>query len=200
MREEGLERMDRAYQALSQEEPDADLAQLAAQLGRFLFFAGRHDIAMQRIESALELAEGLSLPETFSQALNTKAILLVSHGRMLEGIALLRYALEVALENDKPTAALRAYFNLSDSLSNADRYEEAETTVRDGLAYARRIGNRYQELLFLGTELFAVRARQVGRRAGVGFRPSRGLAQREAGILDRRKHRCHRPRAHGSSR
>ena len=156
--EEGLERMDRAYQALSQEEPDADLAQLAAQLGRFLFFAGRHDIAMQRIESALELSEGLALPETFSQALNTKAILLVSHGRMLEGIALLRYALEVALENDKPTAALRAYFNLSDSLSNADRYEEAETTVQDGLAYARRIGNRYQELLFLAQSysLFAL--------------------------------------------
>ena len=112
----------------------------------------------ERIESALELAEGLALPETFSQALNTKAILLVSHGRMLEGIALLRYALEVALENDKPTAALRAYFNLSDSLSNADRYEEAETTVRDGLAYARRIGNRYQELLFLAQSysLFAL--------------------------------------------
>ena len=40
--EEGLERMDRSYQELSQEEPDADLAALAAQLGRFLFFAGRH--------------------------------------------------------------------------------------------------------------------------------------------------------------
>ena len=148
--EEGLERMDRAYQALSQEDPDADLAQLAAQLGRFLFFAGRHEMAMQRIESALELAEALSLPETLSQALNTKAILLVSHGRMLEGQALLRYALEVALEHDKPSAALRAYFNLADSLSNADRYEEADATVREGLAYARRVGNRYQELLFLG--------------------------------------------------
>ena len=148
--EEGLERMDRAYRALSEEEPDADLAELAAQLGRFLFFAGRHDVAMQRIESALALAEDLALPETFSQALNTKAILLVSHGRVLEGIALLRYALDVALEHDKPSAALRAYYNLADSLSNADRNEEAEEVVRNGLAYARRIGNRYQEILFLG--------------------------------------------------
>jgi class 3 adenylate cyclase/tetratricopeptide (TPR) repeat protein len=148
--EEGLERMDRAYQELAEEEPDADLAALAAQLGRFLFFAGRHELAMQRIESALTLSEGLALPETFSQALNTKAIMLVSHGRMLEGIALLRYALEIALEHDKPSAALRGYFNLSDSLSQADRYEEAEACVREGLAYSRRVGNRYQELLFLG--------------------------------------------------
>src|SRR5206468_11355108 len=46
--EEGLERMDRSYQELSQEEADEDLAVLAEQLGRFLFFAGRHDVAMQR--------------------------------------------------------------------------------------------------------------------------------------------------------
>jgi len=156
--EEGLERMDRSYQELSQEEPDEDLAELAAQLGRFLFFAGRHDLAMERIESALELAEGLALPETFSQALNTKAILLISHGRKLEGLALLRYALAVALEHDKPSAALRGYFNLADSLSQADRYEEAEQCVRDGLAFSRRVGNRYQELLFLGQSyaLFAL--------------------------------------------
>jgi predicted ATPase/class 3 adenylate cyclase len=148
--EEGLERMERSYQALSEEEPDADLAVLAAQLGRFLFFAGRHEVALERIESALELAEGLALPETFSMALNTKGIIYVAHGRALEGIALLRYALEVALDNDKPTAALRAYFNLADTLSQIDRYEEAEACVRDGLAFSRRVGNRYQELLFLG--------------------------------------------------
>ncbi len=73
-------------------------------------------------------------------------------------LALLRYALEVALEHDKPSAALRGYFNLADSLSQADRYEEAESAVRDGLAYARRVGNRYQELLFLGQSyaLFAL--------------------------------------------
>jgi tetratricopeptide (TPR) repeat protein len=156
--EEALERMDRSYQELSQEEPDADLAELAAQLGRFLFFAGRHDVALERIESALVLSEGLALPETFSQALNTKAVLLISHGRMLEGAALLRYALEVALEHDKPSAALRGYFNLADTLSQSDRYEESEVVLRDGLAFSRRVGNRYQELLFLSQSyaLFAL--------------------------------------------
>jgi class 3 adenylate cyclase/tetratricopeptide (TPR) repeat protein len=147
--EHGLEIMDRSYQVLAEEEPDADLAALAAQLGRFLFFGGRHDLALDRVEAALELAEALWLPETFSQALNTKGIMFVSHGRIREGIALLRSALDVALEHDKPSAALRAYFNLADTLSQGDRYEEAAAYVRDGLAFARRVGNRYQEQLFL---------------------------------------------------
>jgi tetratricopeptide (TPR) repeat protein len=142
--------MDRSYELLSQEEPDADLAELAAQLGRFLFFAGRHDIAMQRIEAALEITEALSLPETFSHALNSKAIMLISHGRDLEGLALLQHALDVALEHDKPSAALRAYYNLADSLGQADRYEDAEARVYEGLALARRVGNRAWELGFLG--------------------------------------------------
>ena len=57
------------------EEPDADLAQLAAQLGRFIFFAGGTTSRLQRIESALDWPRRLALPEIFSQALNTKAIL-----------------------------------------------------------------------------------------------------------------------------
>jgi class 3 adenylate cyclase/tetratricopeptide (TPR) repeat protein len=146
--ENGLEMMDRSYELLSQEEPDADLAELAAQLGRFLFFAGRHDVAMQRIEAALEITEALSLPETFSHALNSKAIMLISHGRDLEGLALLQHALDIA--HDKPSAALRAYFNLADSLGQADRYEDAEARMHDGLALARRVGNRAWELQFLG--------------------------------------------------
>jgi tetratricopeptide (TPR) repeat protein len=147
--EEGLESMDRSYQVLSEEEPDADLATLAAQLGRFLFFAGRHDAAMQRIEAALEMSEALALPETFSQALNTKAIWLMAHGRKMEGLTLLRHALDVALDHDKPSTALRAYYNLADSLCHLDRYEEADVCVRDGLAFARRVGDRRYELQFL---------------------------------------------------
>jgi tetratricopeptide (TPR) repeat protein len=147
--EEGLESMDRSYQVLLEEEPDADLAALAAQLGRFLFFAGKHDMAMQRIEAALEMSEALMLPETFSQALNTKAIWLMAHGRKMEGLTLLRHALDVALDHDKPSTALRAYYNLADSFCHVDRYEEADVCVRDGLAFARRVGDRRYELQFL---------------------------------------------------
>ncbi len=149
--EEGVERMNTAFELLAREEPDADLAALAAQLGRFMHFAGHRDVPMQRLEVALEVAENLMLPEILAQALTTKAVVLTSlHGRWNEGLALLRFALETALEHDKPSAALRASYNLADQLAQVDRYGEAANTVRDGLAQARRVGNRYWELAFLG--------------------------------------------------
>jgi len=148
--EEGLERMDRSFDVLSREEPDEDLAWLAAQLGRFMFFAGEAEVALQRVETALDIAEALSVPEILSHALNTKAVIFTGRGRRLEALTLLRYSLDVALEHDKPSAALRAYYNLADTLCHPDRYEEAATTVREGLALARRIGNRWWEWQFLG--------------------------------------------------
>ena len=155
--EEGLEIMDRSFGLLSQEEPDDDLAALAAQLGRFMFFAGQQELAAQRIETALGIAEALSLPEVFAQALTTKAMLLTSHGRKQEGLALMRFALETALEHDKPSAALRTSYNLADTLAQIDRYDEAIEQVRDGLIQARRIGNRYWEWSFLN-QLYPVYA------------------------------------------
>jgi tetratricopeptide (TPR) repeat protein len=148
--EEGLERMNRSFELLANEEPDADLATLAAQVGRFLFFGGQPDLAMQRVESALELAESLLLPEVLAQALTTKAIILTSRARRQEGIALLEFALQTARDHDKPSAALRASYNLADCLGQANRFADAAETVREGLAHARRVGNRFWELSFLG--------------------------------------------------
>jgi len=143
--EEGLERMDRAFGVLSQHSPDADLATLAAQLGRFLFFAGRHELSAERLEAALDTAEAQLVPEVLSQALNTKALILYVRGRKMEAHVLLRHALTVALEHDKPSAALRAYYNLMDFGSQMDAYDESAAAQRDGLALARRTGNRYWE-------------------------------------------------------
>jgi len=155
--EEGLETMDRSYTILAQHGPDADLAALVAQIARFMFFHGDLELARDRVETALDMAEALSLPEVLSQALNTKAIILIAHERPREGLTLLRYALEVALESDKPSAALRAYYNLGDSLARGDRFEEAAASIRDGLALARRVGNRYWEWSFTAN-MYAVYA------------------------------------------
>jgi hypothetical protein len=48
-----------------------------------------------------------------------------SQGRAEERAALLRHALEVAVEHDLSSAALRAYVNLAESLHRRDRYEES---------------------------------------------------------------------------
>ncbi len=149
--EQGVETMDRSFQILSKEEPDEDLAGLAAQVGRFMYFSGDAGLAGERIEAALDMAEALGLPETLSQALNTKALILNAKGRWQESRALLRYALDVALEHDKPSAAQRAYVNLADLTATDDRYQEADRFVREGLMLARKVGNRFWEMVFLGS-------------------------------------------------
>ena len=148
--EQGLESMDRAFAVLSEEEPDADLAALAAQIGRFMFFAGQRDLALERLDRALEIAELLLLPETLAEALNTKGVVLTTRARKTEGIALIRKALDIAIENDKPSAALRAYYNLADLMVQMDRAHESVELARDGLALARSVGSRYWEWSFLG--------------------------------------------------
>jgi tetratricopeptide (TPR) repeat protein len=147
---DGLDAMDRSFKVLAEEPPDANLAWLAAQIGRFKYFAGEEEVAAQRLETALQIAEALGLPEILSQALDTKGLLLSTRGRRKEGIALLRYSLDVALEHDKPSAALRAYNNLADTAHQDDQYAEAQRYIDDGLSLARRVGNRYWELVLAG--------------------------------------------------
>jgi tetratricopeptide (TPR) repeat protein len=148
--EQGLESMDAAFAVLSEDEPDADLAALAAQHGRFMLFAGQAELAIERIDRALSIAEQLWLPETLAHALNTKGVVLYSFGRFVEGQTLVRRALDLALESDKPSAALRAYYNLADQLVQDDRLKESAAVGRDGLELARRVGNRYWEWSLLG--------------------------------------------------
>jgi class 3 adenylate cyclase/predicted ATPase len=147
---EALDRMDAALALLTAEEGDADVAALTAQIARFKFFSGEADVALERAETALDLAESLGLPEVLSHAINTKAMILSTYGRPGEAGALIRYALEVAVEHDIPSAALRAYNNVADLEARADRYEQAAAGYRDGLVLARRVGSRHNELMFLG--------------------------------------------------
>jgi tetratricopeptide (TPR) repeat protein len=146
---EALDRMDAALGLLTAEEGDADVAALAAQVGRFKFFTGELDVALEYTETALELAESLGLPEVLSQAVNTKAMIFSNRGRVGEAGALVRYALEVALDHDLPSAALRGYNNFSDLEARSDRYEQSAASYRDGLALARRVGSRQNEWMFL---------------------------------------------------
>ena len=148
--EEGLDSMSRAFDVLTGEEPDEDIAALAAQLGRFSFFAGDRERALVRIEHALDISEALLLPEVLSQALNTKALILNALGRHQEALVLLAYALDTALEHEKPSAALRAYYNLAELQSQLDRYEDGAASCADGLTFSRRVGSRYWEYSFLG--------------------------------------------------
>src|SRR5581483_9642933 len=146
-----LERMERAFEVLSADEADADLALLAAQLARLHFFKGDIDLATERVDTAIEFAESLWLPEVLSQALNTQGLIASFNGRSEQALALMKHALELALEHDLAAAALRAYNNIGDQLERRDRYGEAIELSERGICLART--GRWEEALEVAHEV-----------------------------------------------
>ena len=146
---QAVARLEPAIAALEQGEPDAVLAEVAAQLGRFLIFAGEHERAAPYLERALVLAEALDLPETFVQALNSKSVLAMQTGRLREARILVEGALNVALDHQLYAAALRAYNNLSVALWSSDEWQVNMRNIESALDLARRIGHRGWEANFV---------------------------------------------------
>ena len=139
------ERLEATLEGLQDEEADEDVATVAAQLGRFLVLNRRYDEAAPRLEIALDLAEGLRLPEVFAQALTSKALLLIYQNRLEESRILLEGALARAIEHDLFSAAARAINNLAVVFESGDRYLEAHNLSDRGLELARRLGDRVWE-------------------------------------------------------
>ena len=86
------------------------------------------------------MAESLWLPETISEAMNTKGLIAASWGQPEESLALIKRSLEIALENDASGAAIRAYINLGNEMFERDRFEDAYPLDLEALALCRRIG------------------------------------------------------------
>jgi predicted ATPase/class 3 adenylate cyclase len=141
---EGIGLMETAFAVLSADEIDADVATLAAQLGRLHFFAGDNAAALERIEAALEVAEAQNIALLLATALNTKSLIL--RRRPHESRALLNEALRIALDHDLTFEALRAYNNLVIQLDESDESEQMRPIAEEALGLARRRGNRYWEM------------------------------------------------------
>jgi tetratricopeptide (TPR) repeat protein len=153
---QGLERVKRAFAAVADDEPDEDVATLAARLGGAYAFHGDFENATGPNELALRLAQALRLPDTLTRALNTKAMMVGASGRPEEALALLRHALGHALEHDLPTAAATACGNLSDACFHRDRFGEALEALAQALVLARRVGDRRVELFVLAETSYAL--------------------------------------------
>jgi predicted ATPase/class 3 adenylate cyclase len=148
--DEALERMERAWDELEGEEPDEDIAALAAQIGRLHLMKGEVEAGSERLETALELAESLWLPEVLAESLDSIGVVATFRSRLEQAQALIKRALELALEYELPSAALRAFNNLGDVLNRRDRCEEAAVQLEQGIAFARRVGDRGFERRLLG--------------------------------------------------
>jgi tetratricopeptide (TPR) repeat protein len=141
-RDEGLERLEQAFELIVRDEPDEDLAVVAAQLSRASWFAGDLERASERAELSLDIAEAQGFPTPLTLALRAKSAVLESRGHSAESFALLKQSLEVALEHDLLEDASTCYFILSDSRFRGDRYAEALRYLDESLAFAGRVGSR----------------------------------------------------------
>ena len=146
---EAVARLEPVLEALAGEK-SPETAQIAAQLGRFLILDGEIERGGPHIEHALSLAEQLDLPDTLAEALTSKGILLLQADRLYEARVLLEGAIDVALANERYPSALRAFNNLGVVLESMDEFAESERRVGDGLALARRMGNRQWEASLMG--------------------------------------------------
>jgi predicted ATPase len=139
--EEAIRLAEEAYAVLGAEAPDRDTARLAAELARLHFFVGDYDAGRARIDAALQVAERTKDMALLASALNTKSMLWAID-RPHESYALVKSALEIALDHDLVFEALRAYNNLGVQLEVLDRNEETLPLAEEALELARRRGDR----------------------------------------------------------
>ncbi len=143
---QAFDALTRAVEVLSTGAEDADLAYAIAELSRYMALSGRHDEAMPLIERSLELAEALDLPDTFANGLITRGLVLNWQGRTREASLLTAHGLDVALEHDLNSVALRAFNNLTIEYAiRGDALGAHELTERM-IELATRVGDRQNEL------------------------------------------------------
>ena len=153
-RDEAMARMERALAVISADEPDQDLALLAARLSFWYWFSGELERAAERAELALDIAEAHAYPEPLALALRAKSGIAQSRGHHQESGALLKRALEIALDRDLVDEASVCYFWLSDQCFRSDEYADALGYLDEALAYARKHGNRPSEWAVLAERTY----------------------------------------------
>ena len=155
-RDKALAAMERAFAVIAGDDPDEDLALLAARLSRAYWFSGDLERAAERAEFALDVAEAHKYPGALTMALRGKAAVVFSRGHFEEANALLRHSLQMALDNDLVEDAGICYFLLSDGRFRSDQYPEALGYLDESLALSRKMGDRPTEWATLAERTYAL--------------------------------------------
>ena len=153
--EAAIERMERAYEVVSGDAPDGDLAMLLFRLGQAHFFAGAPERALAWVEQSLDVAEALQLPEMLARSWSVKGAVIAAR-RPEEARVLIQQALEMVLAHDLPRLAGAMYANLSDLDFQRDRYSDSLRGLEQLLEFARRTGNRRNEWFALSEMTYAL--------------------------------------------
>jgi predicted ATPase/class 3 adenylate cyclase len=153
--EGAIARMERAYEVIGGDEPDPDLAFLLTRLGGAHWFAGNLELAADRTERGLEIAEALRLPDILARGWGSKAMITAAR-KPQEARALHQLSLDTARAHELHLLAAVASVNLSDLGFQSDRYGESLGYLEQGLELARRIGDRRREWFALAEMSYAL--------------------------------------------
>ncbi len=142
--EEAIGRMEQAYEVVSTDPPDADLALLVTRMAIAYRFAGDIEQGALWTERGLDLAESLELPESLVRGWVNKAGI-VAAKRPEEARGLFELALGTAVRHELTNVAGVTCSNLSDLCFQRDRYADSLGYLEQAIDLARRGGDRRSE-------------------------------------------------------
>ena len=177
---EALAAAERALAILPADEPVGVRPLILAWLARMRLLRGNFQDAVTDGERALELAVAAGDRESESNLLNTLGMAKAHLQELDEGVALLRRAIDVAVEADDLDGISYAYSNLADMLGLAGRNGEGLRIAREGLERLPRRFARRQDWLQLTVSEQAFECGDwVGAREALERTPARmmGLIQ-----------------------
>jgi DNA-binding CsgD family transcriptional regulator/tetratricopeptide (TPR) repeat protein len=134
--EEGVAAAERALAMVPPEDPFRVRPLLQAWLARTKFLRGRFRQAAADGERALKTAIEAGDESAEAEVSNTLGMAYVALGRVDEGVASLRRAIDLGRQNDEPDTLVTAYSNLADMLLVAGRTREGLATAHEGMREA----------------------------------------------------------------
>ncbi|HEY8921490.1 MAG TPA: hypothetical protein VIN32_02555, partial [Candidatus Limnocylindria bacterium] len=162
--------------------PDPVVVALDGWLARAYASNEEHRSAIEVAERVLDAAEHRDLVEILAATLVTKGFALGSLGRVREGIGVIRAGEELARDNE--LQAIRLYALVMRGLFQGDiDVAAALDGFREGLALARRVGDRSSMLRFINN---------VGYTAFLAGDWDVALAELDTGLAEENLERAHR--------
>ncbi len=152
--DEGLARMQRAYDVLREEPPDESFATLTTRLAGSLYFSGDVPRCAELVEQALDLAEALGMHRVLTNAIMIKAMVGASGRHPEEARGLFQLSLDLAQKHELREEASRAASNLSDLAFRRDRYTEALGHLDQAAVLAKAVGSRPHEWFALSESTY----------------------------------------------
>jgi class 3 adenylate cyclase/tetratricopeptide (TPR) repeat protein len=153
--DEASDRLETAFQAIDDGREDESAADLAERRAEVALMRANLPDALRLVEPALRIADSQRLGRILARSLITKSNVLAEVGRPGEAVALMRYAVDVAVGEELPAEAARGYGKLADFEMAQARFTEGLDLLERGLAFVRRRGDRPGERRLLAEVVVA---------------------------------------------